>query len=263
MGNLLAIQPADYLNNVQQVLGNVGTEIAYVSEQAWEGVVSGIKHADRVSKDNEALENAIRAISYTILSVDLLTQAQNSYQTIQNSFHNFRNTASVVRIFGSISYFASGAFSKDMCLEKVHMLISNTAFLIARLGVVNNWLVDHKLFGDISLQVVPEQFLGIVTQIKTFPVIDMAFGIALSGLAYERLRTLMSGNGSLFHVVDLIGLSFDVALCVMPIFQITNVYIITAFAIIAASAGVGSFILNPEYAQPSVIAPIVPRIVNQ
>lgn len=227
---------AQLQNGVEATKQSVGQALGH----AWGSVVYVIHAADKVSKNNESLENAIRGFADSILAYDLITQPMRLIRPLYDSVNKFRSTASVVRIFGSIGYFVDGSFLKDFCIDQMHMFISQAAFLAARVGVVYTWLIDHQLIKDVAI--FWEDKLS--NQLKNIPIIDVFFIVALSGLVAERVKAFLRGEGSLYYFVDGLSLSSDIMATALPVLGVANTTVITGFAIVAAVTAVASFLIG-------------------
>ncbi len=250
MGNLglpEQIIPQQFIEGIKSGFEHLQSGVATASTIVWNGVVHGIKHADRISKDNDNLENAIRFVANATLAVDLALYGQEIARPISESLHKFRNVASSVRVISSVNYFVGGSFLNDVRQGNVHLFISNIGFLVGRMGAAMGWLAEHKVIGDLSIHLTPKYFVKVVDKIKSFPVIDSAFIVALSGIAFDHILAFARGEGSLYRAVDLVSLSADITLSMLTIFEVTNVVVITVFATVAAGTAVVSFILNPDY----------------
>ena len=245
VGNTLSI-PESALQNIATGVDNVQKAAIFAAKASWNGFVVFIRHAKNVTNTNDSLENAIRSVHDTIVAVDLIRYSEPVVRPMLDQFQKYRNTISVIRIFSSVNYFVSGKCLEDLRDLDGHMFISNVGFLLARSGVVLNWLVEHNVLADLSANWGNSRFFSSAAKLKNVPWIDIFFIVGLGGIASKNLERMFTGQAEIFHVVDFISLGADITLTVLTIIGITYQPVCLTLAIVAASTGVGAFVLNPD-----------------
>ncbi len=210
-----------------------------------------ILEAGRVMRSAYASDVAYRAITETIKLIDLETKTELVARPMMATIGATRAFIDATKLIHSISYLVNGSFYEDYAANKVVAMVSHVALAVGRAMSTLHWIVEHKLldFDDLAKKAASiggDFGRGLVNGIRSTRVMDAVFLVALSGLIYEDAQAIQNNERVLSNTLSVVSLTADVASIVLGFANMANPHMVTTLAIVAASTGLASWIVNAE-----------------
>ncbi len=212
-------------------------------------VVTGVAGAaSSVSKSPEALRNTLSGISSLVSSskffkpITISTRALDALSTVENFI-------SVSKIVQSADYFVNAKFLKDLDDGKPFAAVAEVCFAAARVGLVSVWAASLNLInlGRVSGLVGAIPVVGnMIMKVGMMPMIEIFYIGGIVGCVIEDVKVLLRGDEIIYRIADLVNLVGEGVILGALVVGVTNPIVLGAFGVVASSAGIAAFLLEPK-----------------